>query len=113
MTKDLIDKFSILNEVKYFPLGIFQNYLVFIPAKKYIEYFSGTTRIISWKSNGISQEDNEYIAKSESNSSPAFVDHPLSTDRNFNRHSLINIISIPKEVINLYISCTLGPQLGS
>ena len=33
LTKDLIDKFSILNEVKYFSLGIFQNYLVFIPAK--------------------------------------------------------------------------------
>ena len=109
----MIDKFSILNEVKYFSLEIFQNYLAFIPAKKYIEYFSGTTRIISWKSNGISQEDNEYIAKSESNSSPAFVDHPLLRDRNFNRHSLINIISIPKEVINLYISCTLGRQLGS
>ena len=33
LTKDLIDKFSILNEVKYFSLGMFQNYLVFIPAK--------------------------------------------------------------------------------
>ena len=113
MTKDLIDKFSILNEVKYFSLEIFQNYLAFIPAKKYIEYFSGTTRIISWKSNGMSQENNGYIAKSESNSTPVFVDHPLLTDRNFNGHSLINIISIPKEVINLYISCTLGRQLGS
>ena len=51
LTKDLIDKFSILNGVKYFPLGIFKNYLVFITAKKYIEYFSGTTRIKSWKSN--------------------------------------------------------------
>ena len=31
-TKDLIDKFSILNGAKYFSSGIFQNYLVFIPA---------------------------------------------------------------------------------
>ena len=45
LTKDLIDKFSILNGAKYFSSGIFQNYLVFIPAKKYIKYFSGTTRI--------------------------------------------------------------------
>ena len=45
--KKLIDKFSILNGAKYFSLGIFQNYLVFIPAKKYIKYFSGTTRINS------------------------------------------------------------------
>ena len=32
--KDLIDKFSILNGAKYFSAGIFQNYLVFLPAKK-------------------------------------------------------------------------------
>ena len=55
----------------------------------------------------------EYIAKSESNFTPAFVDHPLLTDRHFNGHSLINIISVPKKVINLYISYTLGPRLGS
>ena len=31
---------------------------------------------------------------------------------NFNGHCLIkNPISIPKKLINLYISCTLGPQL--
>ena len=33
LTKDLIDKFGIINGAKYFSLGIFQNYLVFIPAK--------------------------------------------------------------------------------
>ena len=55
ITKDLIDKFSILNRTKYFSLGIFQNYLVFIPAKRYIKYFSGTTRMESWKANGISE----------------------------------------------------------
>ena len=35
--KDLKVKFSILNGAKYFPLWIFQNSLVFIPAKKYIK----------------------------------------------------------------------------
>ena len=34
LTKDLINKFSILNVTKYFSSQIFQNYLVFIPAKK-------------------------------------------------------------------------------
>ena len=43
LTKDLINKFIILNGAKYYSLGIFQNYLVFTPAKKYIKYFSGTT----------------------------------------------------------------------
>ena len=46
LTKDLI----ILNQTKYFSSGIFQNYLVFMPAEKCIEYFSGTTPIDSWKS---------------------------------------------------------------
>ena len=54
LTKDLIIEFSILSAAKYFPLGICQNYLVFIPAIKYIKYFSDTTRIESWKSNGMS-----------------------------------------------------------
>ena len=34
LTKDLINKFSILNGAKYFSLGIFQNSLVFLPVKK-------------------------------------------------------------------------------
>ena len=39
LTKDLINKFSILNGAKYFSSGTFQNYLLFTPAKKYIKYF--------------------------------------------------------------------------
>ena len=57
LTKCLINEFSILNGTKYFSSGIFQNYLVFIPVKKYTKYFCGTTRIDSWKSNGISEEN--------------------------------------------------------
>ena len=34
LTKDLISKFSILNESKCFSSGIFQSYWVFIPAKE-------------------------------------------------------------------------------
>ena len=47
LTKDLIDKFSIVNGAKYFSSGMFQNYLVFIPAIKYIKHFSGTSRVES------------------------------------------------------------------
>ena len=54
--KDLIDKFSILNGAKYFCSGIFPNYLIFIPAKNYIKYFSGTTWIESRKNYGISKK---------------------------------------------------------
>ena len=52
----MINKFSILNEAKYFSSGLFQNYLVFIPAKKYIKYFSGTTWIDFCKSNAMSEK---------------------------------------------------------
>ena len=41
-TKTLINKNSILDGQKYFYSGILQNYFVFIPAKKYIKYSSGT-----------------------------------------------------------------------
>ena len=45
LTKDLINKYSVLNGAKYFYSRILQNYLVFIPAKQYIKYFHATTQI--------------------------------------------------------------------
>ena len=52
LTNDFINKFSICNEAKYISSGIFQNYIVFIPAKKCIKCLSSTSCIDSWKSNG-------------------------------------------------------------
>ena len=76
LTKDLlINKFSILNVTKYFSSQIFQNYLVFIPAKKYLKYFSATTQINSWKSNEKSEESIENVTKSDSNFALTFVAH--------------------------------------
>ena len=68
LIKDLINKFSIIYGAKYF--SILQNYLLFMPDKKYIKYFHATTRIYSWKSNGISVESTENITKSDSNFAP-------------------------------------------
>ena len=85
----MINKFSILNGSKYFSSEIFQNYLVFIPAKKYIKYFSGTTRIDSFKFNGMPAENIENITKSDSNFAPTFVDHHVLPDTNFNKHCLL------------------------
>ena len=108
----MIDKFSILNGAKYFCSGIFQNYLVFIPANKDIKYFTGTTGIESRKSNGMPGENIENITKSDSNFEPTFVNHDLLPDINFNGQCLIkNNISVPQKVTNLYISFTLGSQL--
>ena len=111
LTKDLINKFSILNGAKCFSSGIFQNYLVFMPAKKHIKYFSGTTQIDSWKSNGMLEGNIENINKSDSNLAPKFVDHHSLPDINFNEHCLISNISVPKKVTNVYISYKLNPQL--
>ena len=74
---------------------MFQNHLVFIPAKTYIKYFSSTTQIDSWKSNGMSEENGKNITKSDCNFAPTFVDHHLLKDVNFNGHCLIKEILIP------------------
>ena len=65
---------------------MFQNHLVFIPAKTYIKYFSSTTQIDSWKSYGMSEENGKNITKSDCNFAPTFVDHHLLKDINFNGH---------------------------
>ena len=57
----------------------------------------------------MSEENIVNITKSDSNFAPTFVDHHLLTDIKFNGHCLINNISIPKKIINLYISYTLSP----
>ena len=108
----MINKFSILNRTKYFSSEIYQNYLVFIPAKKYIKYFSGTTWNDSRKSSGISEENIENTTKSYSSFPPIFVDHYVLSHINFNGHCLINNnISIPKKVIKLYTSYIINQLL--
>ena len=108
----MIDKSSIINGAKYFSLGIFENYLVFIPAKKYIKYFTSTIQVKSLKYNKMSKEIIENITKLDNNFAPTFVDPQLLPEMDFNGHCLIkNDISIARKVINLYVSYTLGPQL--
>ena len=58
------------------------------------------------------EESTENITKSDNNFTPTFAEHHLLPDMNFNGHCLIKKdISVPKKVINLYVSYTLGPQL--
>ena len=52
------------------------------------------------------------MTKSDRLFAPNFVNHCLLPDENFYGHCLINNnISIPKKVINLYISYILNPWL--
>ena len=54
----------------------------------------------------------ENITELDSNFPPTFVNHHLLPPINFNGHCLIdNNITIPKKVINLYISYILNPWL--
>ena len=60
----------------------------------------------------MSEKTNKNITKSDSNFAPTFANYQLLPDMYFNGYFLIkNNISIPKKVIKLYISYTLGPQL--
>ena len=91
----MINKFSFLNVAKYFSSWIFQ---------KHFKCFSGV-RINSCKSN-------ENLFQSDSNFAQTFIDHHVLEYINFNGHCITKYnISIPKKVINLYISDTLGPKL--
>ena len=46
LTKDLINKYSILNGAKYFSWGVLQNYLVFVSANKYFKILGTPLRFI-------------------------------------------------------------------
>ena len=81
----MTNKLNILDGAKYFSLGIFQYRLVFLPAKMYIIYFSGTTRSELCKSNGMSEESIETMTRSDSNFASTFVYHHLFPDMNFNK----------------------------
>ena len=60
----------------------------------------------------MSEKNINNITKSDRNFAPAFADHHLLREINFNEHFLIkNNICIPKKVINLHISYKLNPQL--
>ena len=60
----------------------------------------------------MSEENIENTTKSDSNFAPTFANYHVLPDKNFNGHCLINNdISIPKKVINLYISYILNPRL--
>ena len=109
LTKDLINKFSILNRTKCFPSGIFQNYLVFILAKNILNIL---VALIGMNRGNPMECQKKKMTKSDNNFAPSFVHHHLLQDMNFNGHCLTkNNISFPKKVINRYISNTLGPQL--
>ena len=73
----MVNKVNTLNGAKYFSSGTIS---------KYIKYYSGTSRIESWKSNGMSEENIENITEPASNFVPTFVACHILADINLNRH---------------------------
>ena len=76
---------------------MFQDYSVFIPTKKYIKYFSGTTQIESWRSSGMSKENienTENMTKSNSNFAPTAA--PTAVDHNDQTFIKIIFLSLKK-----------------
>ena len=68
--------------------------------------------LLRWKSNGMLKVSIENITKSDSNFAKTFLGHQLFPDMNFTGHCLTkNNTDIPKKVINLHMSYTLGLQL--
>ena len=59
----------------------------------------------------MSKENIEDITKWDSNFEVTFFGHHVLQNIYFTGHCLINKNSIPKKVINLYISYKLNPQL--
>ena len=59
----------------------------------------------------MSEENTENITKSENIFAPTFVNNHVSPDIDFNGHCLINNISVPKKVINIYNFYTLNRWL--
>ena len=107
------NKYSILlKEAKYLYSGILQNYLVFIPAKNTLNISVTLLRLICGNLMECQKKIMKNVTKLDSHFAPAFVDHHLLPDINFNGQCFINNnICIPKKVINLYISYMLNPWL--
>ena len=113
LKKDLIINLVFLMEQNIF----LQEYLKII---QYLYLLKDTLNILvallglicgNLRENGMLGENIENIIKSDSNFAPTFVDHYLLPGVNFNGDCQVNNISVPKKVINIYISYKLNPQL--
>ena len=103
----MIDQLSILNGKKYFSLGIFQIYLLFMSTKKYIKYLLLAALRLN---HGNLMEVHEKELNIEVNKTAILyhLDHHLLPDMNFKVQCLIKKkISILKNLINLYSSYIL------
>ena len=88
LTKDLINKYSILNGTKYFSSDGLKNDLVFIPASRRISTFSRTNKIYSGKSKGMSEESIKNPSTSDNSFAPKWIFGFTLSEVKFHRYYL-------------------------
>ena len=67
---------------------LFQNYLTFISANKYVKFLSGSQKINSWKSKGMSEESIKNSAGSKDTFAPYLIDYCPLPDAPFGGNCL-------------------------
>ena len=67
---------------------LFQNYLTFISANTYVKFLSGSQKINSWKSKGMSEESIKNSAGSKDTFAPYLIDYCPLPDAPFGGNCL-------------------------
>ena len=93
--------------VQKFSSEILRNYLIFIPTKKYLRFFTNASKVYSWKSKGFSEEVSiEDITTLDGKFAPTLIDYYYPLVK-FNGHCLVSNTNSSLKTINLYICYTL------
>ena len=98
---------------KYFDEDGKQNYLVFLPKRKYFKLnlvISVILRVLSWQSKGISNESIKPPTTSDNSLNPKLSHHGTKTRVQFTGSCLkqLNFTFTHKKVVNIYIVYELG-----
>ena len=71
--------------------GTLQNYLIFLPNKKYFKFSTNISKLFTWKLIVYAEENIENTTTSNSNSAPALINYCPLLDIKFNENCLINM----------------------
>ena len=77
----------------------------------YVNFFTNTSKILSWKSIGLLKESIENITTSNSNFDPTLFNYYPLPDIKFNRNWLINNNDLSLDAVNLYVCYELNRYL--
>ena len=91
-------------DIRFLREQSFQNHSVYFSHKKYVKFFTNTSKVLPWKSIGLSEENIANIAISNSNFPPTLINYYPLPDIQFNKNCLINNDNVRSlDAVNLYI----------